>query len=216
MRKGSDMQKKIDEAKRVKRYLEQREEFSFRNHAKSLILVKKTILKGVSFNFDRQKCRKIKCYLYHFDKLGITSKEMAATVEGKTILIYKSGQKKTTSVRRTKCPWCYAPTKDFEKHISSIHQKTLKNIRLLTYQNNLYSELLRIIRETEYYMSLAFLNAGCQLCDNPVMKGRELCCSIPTSFRNRMRSLNLLGMTTSNIDPKYFDKTRYGQIILLP
>lgn len=210
------MKKKIDEAERIRRYKAQRKKFSYNDHAKGIMLVKKAVLKDVHFEFDRYRFEQLKCYLYHFDKLGVTAKEMEETFEGKTILIYKSIKRKPVIMTRRKCPWCYAPTNDFIEHIRKVHGKTKHNVFALRFQKDLYTELLRIIRETEYYMSLAFLNRGCQLCDDPVMPGRELCCSIPTSFRDRMRSLKFLNITTSNIDPKYFENNKYGQIVLLP
>lgn len=203
-----------DETKRVKKYLANKDEFSFQDHNKYIKLMAQITLEGVEVKFDFKKFRRIQCYLYHFDKLGVTNKEVAKSIEERTMLIYRIMPKRIT--KRTKCPWCYAPVEDFYRHIKKAHGKTRRNIVLLDFQKNLYTELLRIIRETEHYMSLAFINNGCQLCDNPVMEGRELCCSIPTSFRDRMRSLHHLGVTANGIDPDFFKHHRYGQIILLP
>jgi hypothetical protein len=203
-----------DEKKRIKKYLANKESFSFQDHSKHIQLVKEVTLEDVTAKFDFKKFRRMQCYLYHLDKLGITSREIAKGLEGKTMLIYRIIPRRIS--RRTKCPWCYAPVEDFYRHIKKAHGKTRRNIALLDFQKDLYTELLRIIRETEHYMSLAFINNGCQLCDDPVMEGRELCCSIPTSFRDRMRSLNHLGVTVSGVDLDFLQHYRYGQIILLP
>jgi len=205
---------RMDEKKRIKRYIANREEFDFKLHNKHIQLVEKTTLKNVKVKFDRRRFRQLQCYLYHFGKLGITPKDIEGEFEGKTLLIYRIVPKRIS--RRKVCPFCYQPVDNFEEHIIKAHDKTLDNIQLLEFQKNLYSELLRIIRETEYYMSLAFINAGCQMCDDPIMEGRELCCSIPTSFRDRSRSLSIMGVSAESVSKGLLHHHRYGQIILAP
>ncbi len=205
----------MDEKNRIKKYEKQKNtKFNYKNHNPGIILIKKTNLENVTVDFDLTLFRKMKCYLYHFRHLGISQENMAHTLEGKRTLIYR--MKDPKPLRRKKCPWCYMPVENLEEHIKKAHNKTIKNIHMLDFQKNLYKELLRIVRETPHYMSLAFVNAGCQMCDNPTMEGRELCCSIPTSFRDRSRSLNILGMKAKNLEEKYITKKNMGQIILLP
>jgi len=144
---------------------------------------------------------------------GISEENIAEELEGSKILIYRQVPKKLSSARK-KCLWCYEPTPDLLKHVA-LHDKTKADIQAVDFQKALYQELLRIVRDTRYYMALMFLNAGCQMCDDPVMKGREGCCSIPTSFRDRARSLLHMGVTANGLDP-YLQSKRYGQIILAP
>jgi hypothetical protein len=188
-------------------------EFDFKAHNKKIQLITTLKLEGVSVKFDKKKLKQLKCYLYHFDRLGISEENIAEELEGSKILIYRQVPKKLSSARK-KCLWCYEPTPDLLKHVA-LQDKTKADIQAVDFQKALYQELLRIVRDTRYYMALMFLNAGCQMCDDPVMKGREGCCSIPTSFRDRARSLLHMGVTANGLDP-YLQSKRYGQIILAP
>lgn len=204
----------IDEKERLERAKKNKEKFTYTPKQKSLKLVKEVKLKGVSFDFDLKRFRELQCYLYHFGNLGITSENMREEFEGKTLLIYKFAG---VTTKRTKCPWCYAPQEHLLTHIHEAHNKNELHLQYLKFQELLYKELLRIIRDTPHYFATMFLNAGCQLCDNPITEGRELCCSIPTSFRDRARSLAIMGFDAKSIkDKKLIMNPNYGQIILAP
>jgi len=206
--------KKMGEEERVNRFLANREDFEFEKHNRGITLIDKITLEGVNTYFDKGLFRRLKCYLYHFRQLGIKETDITKEFEGKTLLVYKMVKKNISNSR--KCPWCYMPTEDLRTHIEKAHNKNQYNLQYLEFQKNLYKELLRIIRDTDYYMSFMFLNAGCQMCDNPVMPGRELCCSIPTSFRDRARSLKIMGVTAANLPEKYLIKSNIGHILLAP
>ena len=203
----------MDEKTRLDKYEANRKVFKWENTAPGIKLIDRVRLKNVRFVFNK-RLRNMKCYLYHMDKLGITERNLEEEFEGKILLVYSH---KITSVGRGhKCKWCFGPHEDLLKHIEEAHSKTISNLIELQFQFKLYKELLRIVRETKYYFSTMFINSGCQLCDNPVLKGRELCCSIPTSFRDRARSLHILGLTAKGLDREYFATPNMGQIILAP
>ena len=203
----------LDEKTRIEKYIKNRKIFKWDNTVSGIELIDRVRLKNVSFTFSKQM-KHSKCYLYHMDKLGITERNLEEEFEGKILLVYSH---KITSVGRGhKCKWCFGPHEDLLKHIEEAHSKTISNLIELQFQFKLYKELLRIVRETKYYFSTMFIDSGCQLCDNPVLKGRELCCSIPTSFRDRARSLHILGLTAKGLDREYFATPNMGQIILAP
>jgi len=205
----------MKEEERIAKYLANRNPFRWWDTNNGIKFVHKIKLKNVEFRLDLVKLVKLKCYLYKLHDLGITATNLAEEFEGKSLLFYKN-TKTSLSSRRTKCAWCYAPVDNFEEHIKEVHNKTMTNILYMKFQQNLYKELLRVVRETRFYFATAFINVGCQLCDNPVMKGRELCCSIPTSFRDRARSLKLLGLHADGLKQEWLKDPLMGQIILAP
>jgi hypothetical protein len=205
---------RMDEKDRIEKYEKERKPFLWTNTPDSIKFVQKIRLKSVRFDLDKRKLAKLRCYLYHIDRLGISEHNFEEEFEGKTLLIYSNTYPKFRT--RTKCPWCFGPTEDFLKHIKEAHNKTEDNVVRFSFQQKLYRELLRIVRETPYHFATMFLNKGCEYCDNPVMKGRELCCSIPTSFRDRARSLTMLGMSASNLKEEYVTDPNMGQILLAP
>jgi len=204
----------MDEKTRLDKYEANRKVFKWENTAPGIKLIDRVRLKNVRFVFNK-RLRNMKCYLYHMDKLGITERNLEEEFEGKILLIY-TNTPKTILTKRHKCPFCFGPHENLLKHLEEAHNKTISNLVELQFQFKLYKELLRIVRETKYYFSTMFINSGCQLCDNPVLKGRELCCSIPTSFRDRARSLHILGLTAKGLDREYFATPNMGQIILAP
>jgi hypothetical protein len=206
----------IGEKERIEKYFAEKQEFTFEDHNNRIELIDTIKLKKVKCDFDQRKFRKLKCYLYHFDRLGINEGNIVDEFEGKKLLIYKSREK--NKIRRSKCPWCYMPIghEKLENHILTGHNKTISDIKLLDFQKNLYREMLRIVRETEYYFGSMFINAGCRMCDNPITEGRELCCSIPTSFRDRARSLSIMGVSSRRLPEEYLLDESIGQILLAP
>jgi len=208
------MKTRTNEKVRIAKYFEEKKAFNPQEtKSNNIEFVEKITLKGVKVLFEEETFRNLRCYLYHFDKLGISAENIRKEFEGKDMLIYRLTGNKLSRAR--KCPWCYAPVEKMESHILEAHGKTMRNIMYMKFQQNLYKELLTVVRETDHHFATMFMNVGCQLCVDPVMKGRELCCSIPTSFRDRMRSLRIMGITAKTLPKEYVTNPRIGQILLV-
>lgn len=145
------------------------------------------------------------CYLYNFKKMGITPEQFGAIISKKEVMLFE--QPLEEHIRSYTCCWCdynarkerrKNPTKGYLKGYSLedhvyVHDKNPVDFQVQKFQRDLYSFRLQLVREG-YHGALCFLvEHQCQICINPVVKGRPNMCSIPESPRNRMRSLKILG-----------------------
>lgn len=144
------------------------------------------------------------CFLYDLKKLGITSEEFAASIEGWYMDIYKwiptIGMGGAT--RQTKCPWCEEKYKDLIEHIDLAHHKKPKALDIVKMQNALYSKLMKKIKSNQrnYFSHAILFGSSCGYCIRPRIEGRFGMCALPESARNKMRSLRLLGFLCQDLD----------------
>lgn len=144
------------------------------------------------------------CFLYDFNRLGVTPKEVASSMEGWHMTIFrwimKKGMGGTTSQR--KCPWCGENFPgNLWQHIVSEHHRNLAHLEVVKMQNALYSQLMKTIKShRENYFSHAVLfGSTCKYCVRPRIKGREGMCALPESARNKQRSLSFLGFSCKGL-----------------
>lgn len=169
--------------------------------------------------------KKEKCFLYDFKNMGITPSEFADVIAGRKAYIFE--QPFNDKLRAVKCPWCdFKESKRTEvndhpvrlqDHIFS-HGKNVVSLQVLKFQKDLYSLRLQFVRNGYHECIAMLVEHECQFCLEKRVKGRELMCSIPTSTRNRMRSLKKLGYPIEHIlnnKKREFSWSALGVIVLI-
>lgn len=156
------------------------------------------------------------CFLHDFDLLGVSTEDLRDELEGQIIRVYL-GVMNNFKIG-TKCFWCFQKfqnEKELLEHTVNVHYKTLKAMKVLRLQEELYRHKLNLFRagviDATYF---AYTNWLCQHCDDRNARGRGLC-SIPESARNKVRSLNVLGLSADGILPG-FKGYNFGFIIGKP
>ena len=152
------------------------------------------------------KIKSHKCYLYDLETLGVTPEQFADVIAGSQAYLFEKPF--TTFLRASRCAWCEYNDRN-EKRIGKrkgvrwkgatlqdhvyTHNKNIVDFQINKFQQELYSLRLGLVRKG-FHAALNFLvEHECQLCLNPIAEGREGKCAIPTSPRNRVRSLKTLG-----------------------
>jgi len=151
------------------------------------------------------------CFMYDFDKLGITNKELAKAFEGAKLWVYKVDKLEMSKSTR-KCPYCGELHPNLKKHLKE-HKRTSKDVALLKFQQKLYKELLDVQRKKQTIAAFVFTGSGCKMCANPIKKGREGLCAVPESARNKIRSLKTVGFECDGFKDKWLGE-KYGVIII--
>jgi len=172
------------------------------------VLVKKLVISNCKVKVNK----KAQCFLYNFDLAGIVNKNLEKSFNGMTLYVYKFAHKK---IAGRKCFWCGKKLQDASKllsHTLAMHQKTSADLELLRIQKELYSMLLKSIKAKKEFFQFIFTWRSCQMCVNPITKGREGLCAIPESARNKCRSLKELGFDCDGFLDKW-KSDRYGFIM---
>jgi len=168
------------------------------------------ILKGVKI--QPEICD---CFLHDYETLGVTEEQVRDHLEGQRMLIYTGDFSSHYKLRS--CPWCHEKEKlvdDFftAEHLRE-HNKKPIHAKIRKFQEELYSEKLRLIRSGEidhtYFM---YTNSACQLCDNMLARGPGIC-AMPESARNKVRSLRVLRFKAKNFPEGLLKKPNIGYII---
>ena len=168
------------------------------------------------------------CYLYDFDSMGITPEQFAEVIVGEEAMIFEKPFK--DKLAGTKCPWCdYNARKKAQKgnlrtfdhqismqnHIYT-HVKNIVSYQVLKFQSELYTMRLQLVRQGHHECIAFLVQHECNYCIAPVIEGREGMCALPTSTRNRMRSLKTLGYPIKSITKhRIYEWSAMGVIILL-
>ena len=151
------------------------------------------------------KIKPHKCYLYDLEAMGITPEQFADVISGSQAYLFEKPF--TDFLRASRCAWCeYNDKKQkgigkrgkmwggirLQDHVYT-HNKNIVDFQINKFQQELYTLRLGLVRKG-FHAALSFLvEHECQLCLNPIAEGREGKCTIPTSPRNRVRSLKTLG-----------------------
>ena len=167
------------------------------------------------------------CYLYDLEAMGITHLQFAEVIVGKKAYLFEAPFVEV--IRSHKCPWCnYNDMKQvgigkrgahwsgimLQEHVY-VHSKNIVDFQIYKFQEELYKFRLSLVRK-EYKAALSFLvEHECQLCLNPRTEGRENKCAIPTSPRNRLRSLKVLGYPIKHLkELRTYEWSALGLIVL--
>lgn len=127
------------------------------------------------------------CFLYDFRSAGFSEKRFLKWLEGRTMDIWEYTGRFT---KPRKCPWCH------ESHDIGVHSKKESDLMSISLSKKAYPLLLDKYLRKGNYQALGFLmQLDCSYCINPVVLGREGKCAIPSSTRNRFRSIKTLGLT---------------------
>jgi len=167
-----------------------------------------------------------KCFLYDFEKMGITPKQFSDVIINRRAYLFEKPFK--DRLAGYCCPWCeYNSKKELsglqkpnyygvrmQDHLY-VHKKNLVSYQVRKFQEELYTIRLQLVREG-WHECMAFLvEHECQFCITPRVKGRKGMCSIPSSTRNRMRSLKTLGYPIKHlIRKKKHEWSCLGLIVL--
>uniref|UniRef100_A0A6M3L104 Uncharacterized protein n=1 Tax=viral metagenome TaxID=1070528 RepID=A0A6M3L104_9ZZZZ len=160
-------------------------------------LIDKLIIKNPTINIQ-----KTNCYLYNFKEGGFSEKQFTKWLNGKIMDIYEFTGK---FGKTTKCPWC-GDKFDLLDHLPKHHQKYEENLNTIKLSNQLYALLLSYLRNGNYDALSFFMHKECQYCINPIVKGREGKCSIPSSTRNKPRSIKLLRLKFNGFNTNNYSK----------
>jgi len=168
-----------------------------------------------------------KCFLYDFKSMGITSEQFADIIIDKPAYVFEKPFQQ--HLRGYCCPWCEYDSRKMQKkgiqpfwhgvqmqdHLY-VHKKNLVSYQVLKFQQELYTLRLQLVREG-WHECMAFLvQHECQFCISPRVKGRKGMCSIPSSTRNRMRSLKTLSYPIKHIKKKrMYEWSCLGIIVLI-
>lgn len=157
--------------------------------------------------------KKAPCYLYDFDKMGITAEEFGDILRGQEAMLFEKPIEE--KLRAIKCCWCEHNSREalkkkdkpkgvywkhhgLEDHVYE-HNKNHVDFQVQKFQRDLYSIRLELVRHG-YHGALSFLvEHQCQICLTRRVEDRPSMCSIPEAPRNRVRSLKLLGYPIKNI-----------------
>lgn len=170
--------------------------------------------------------RPTNCYLYDFKSMGITPAQFADVIVGKKAMLFE--KEILPRLRGFNCHWCsfkearrkpyVKMTPRLQDHIFSHKDKNIVSYQVYNFQKELYSLRLSLVRDG-WDESICFLvQHDCQFCLDPLAKGREGICAIPTSTRNRMRSLKRLSYPIKHlvVHPKRrFEWSILGIIVLI-
>ena len=155
-------------------------------------LIDQIVIKNTELNIKPDN----DCYLYKIKESGLSTKEFTNFFNDKVMDIYEFTGRFSTS---KKCPWCENQFNNLEEHISE-HNKSLSDVNTNKLSARAYTLLLSYLR-TDNYDTLAFyLHLQCQYCIAPISPDRKGKCEIPSSTRNRMRSLKILGFKCEGFD----------------
>ena len=162
-------------------------------------LIDKLIIKNPTINIQ-----KTNCYLYNFKESGFSEQQFTKWLDEKIMDIYEfTGRFGKT----TKCPWCgKAILPEWNNKNLHNHNKNIEDLNTIKLSNQLYTLLLSYLRNGSYDALSFFMHKECQYCINPIVKGRERKCSIPSSTRNRPRSIKLLGLKFNGFDANNYSK----------
>ena len=176
-------------------------------------LVKKLKIRNCKLN-NRMKTHS--CFLYDFNKLGITYPQLEEAFEGCELRVYRNDSKKERlSDRLQKCLYCGEKFDNLAKHLKTVHNIPTLNVATARFQLDLYREMLRLVRKDVNIWYFVFTSVTCQLCDGKKKDNREGICLLPESTRNKVRSLNVLGFTCDGFDDKWVKHyNRYGFILV--
>ena len=168
------------------------------------------------------------CYLYGLKALGVTPAEYAELIAGQEALVFEKPY--SEQLRIISCPWCEYNSRDkakeahlkkgfrgirIEDHIAE-HNKNFVDAQVVKFQNDLYTMKLQLVRKGYHAALHLLVNHECQLCVTPRVKGRKGMCALPTSSRNRPRSLELLGYPIEHLlELRTFDWSVLGVVVLL-
>lgn len=152
------------------------------------------------------------CFMYWFKSLGVSPKEIAASLNYMYMDIYR-WEDKGRQPRISKCPWCGEKIEELEAHLKS-HGKSIDSLRIRKMQDALYRELMKKVKEDKnnYFSHVFLFGSSCQYCIKPLVKGRKGMCALPESARNKMRSLRTLGFKSDNFDPEWLSEEFMGGI----
>lgn len=167
------------------------------------------------------------CYLYDFNKMGITPKQFASVFVGRRALLFEKPF--TENVLGTKCPWCDFRSKPKRKiivgvgtylkdHIFTHPGKTILSHQLVKFQKELYTLKLSFVRKGYHEAVPFFVEHSCQDCVDPYLISRNGMCSLPVSSRSRMRSLSVLGYPIDHLinnKKRKFKWSALGLIVLM-
>jgi len=181
-----------------------------KNKQKNILLIKKMVIKNCKLKFHPYDLDET-CYLYDFEKLGITEKELAKSFEGCHLRVYKNNMLSLSRSIR-KCIYCKELVTDMKSHLV-IHNKKEKDFIIAKFQLDLYKKLLDLIRSKNVIFAFAFTTRNCDLCVDKVHKNRVGLCVIPESSRNKVRSLKMLGFSCDDFDDNWIQNAYYGFII---
>jgi len=177
------------------------------------------------------KIKKAPCYLYDFDKMGITTEEFGDLLRGQEAMLFEFPLEE--NIRSFKCCWCeYNALKVIQRKVRATkgiywrnlgldnhvykHNKNPVDFQVQKFQKDLYVMRLELVRQG-YHGALSFLvEHQCQICLNRRVKDRPNMCSIPEAPRNRVRSLKLLGYPIKEITKlRRVEWSILGVIVLL-
>jgi len=140
------------------------------------------------------------CFLYDWKSLGITPNQFVDVVAGREALLFEKPFVEHSNA--SNCPWCDFKARSkhhrgvgtyLREHVFTHPGKTILSYQLVKFSKEMYTIKLQLVRRGYHESFPFFVEHSCQDCLNPVVKGREGKCAIPTSTRNRMRSLATLG-----------------------
>lgn len=171
-------------------------------------LVKKLKIKNCRLKFSKSNC-----FMYDFEKLGVTEKELQEFFEDAMLLVYKNENVKLSKSLR-KCIYCDIKTDNMKRHLAKKHNVPPSFIIRAKFQLKLYKKLLDLQRKKSTIYALVFTPNGCALCIEPVKEGREGLCALPESARNKVRGLTQLGFKCTDFEDKWKYNDRYGFIIV--